>query len=303
MKEPRPRASKRFISLFLFQFFSTLIPRSIQKFLSVVIGDLFYLLMPKTRREVRKNIKGISQGRWSKQKIEVLTRKTFQNYGQYLLDYMVMHRLQPSNKSQWVEEEVGDHYMVEALQKGKGVICITPHLGNWEMGGLLLSFRGGKLHVLTLDERDRNTKSFREEMRRRRGIKNIYINPKDDSPMAAIEAVRALRQNEILAMLGDRVETQKTMVFDFFGRKTPFPIGVAILSMATGAPVLPVFVVMEKSRKYRGIIEPPISFEAGSREDREEGIRKGMTELIKKFESYIEKYPDQWYNFYSFWEE
>ncbi len=303
MEEPRPRASKQFISLFLFQFFSTLIPRSIQKFLSVVIGDLFYLLMPKTRREVRKNVEGISRGRWSKQKIEVLTRKTFQNYGQYLLDYMVMHRLQPSNKSRWVEEEVGDHYMVEALRKGKGVICITPHLGNWEMGGLLLSFRGGKLHVLTLDERDRNTKSFREEMRRRRGIKNIYINPKDESPMAAIEAIRALRQNEILAMLGDRVETQKTMTFDFFGRKTPFPIGVAILSMATGAPVLPVFVVMEKSRKYRGIIEPPISFEAGSRENREEGIRKGMTELIKKFESYIEKYPDQWYNFYSFWKE
>lgn len=303
MKEPRPRASERFLPLFLFQFFSTLIPRSIQRFLSVVIGDLFYLLMPKTRREVRKNMEGVSRGRWSKQKIEVLTRKTFQNYGQYLLDYMVMHRLQPSNKSRWVEEEVGDHYMVEALKKGKGVICITPHLGNWEMGGLLFSFRGGRLHVLTLDESNRDTKSFREEMRRRRGIKNIYINPKDDSPMAAIEAVQALRQNEILAMLGDRVETQKTMAFDFFGKMTPFPIGVAILSMATGAPVLPVFVVMEKSGKYRGIIESPISFEANSREEREEVIRKGMTELIKKFESYIEKYPDQWYNFYSFWKE
>lgn len=301
MKDRRP--PHRFISLFLFQFFSTLLPRSIQKFFSVVIGDLFYLLMPKTREGVRKNIEGISRGRWSKEKIETLTRKTFQNYGQYLLDYMVMHRLQPANKNRWVEEEVGDHHMVEALQKGKGVICITPHLGNWEMGGLLFSFRGGKLHVLTLDERDRNTKSFREEMRRRRGIKNIYIHPEDDSPMAAIDAIRALRQNEILAMLGDRVETQKTMVFDFFGKETPFPIGAALLSMATGAPVLPVFVVMEKSRKYRGIIEPPISFEAGSREDREEVIRKGMEELIKKFESYIEKYPDQWYNFYSFWRE
>lgn len=301
MKGNYPRALNRFIYLFLFQFFSTLLPRPIQKFFSVVVGDLFYLLMPKTRRAVRKNIEGISRGRWSKEKIEVITRKTFQNYGQYLLDYMVMHRLQPSNKHQWVEEEVGDHYMIEALQRGKGVICITPHLGNWEMGGLLFSFRGGKLNVLTLDEPDQDTKSFREEMRRRRGIRNIYIDPKDDSPMAAIDAVRALKENQIVAMLGDRVETQKTMVFEFFGRKTPFPIGVAILAMATGAPVLPVFVVMEKSRKYRGIIEAPISFEANSREDRETIIRKGMTELIKKFEAYIEKYPDQWYNFFSYW--
>ena len=303
MEERHPRSLNRFIYLFLFQFCSTLIPRPIQKFFSVVVGDLFFFIMRKTRARVRKNMEGVSGGRWSKQRVDVLTRKTFQNYGQYLLDYMVMHRLRPSNKDQWVEEEAGAGYMMEALQAGKGVICITPHLGNWEIGGLLFSFRGGNLNVLTLDERDLDTRSFREEMRRRRGIKILYINPKDDSPLAILDAVKALRRNEIVAMLGDRIESQKTMVFDFFGRKTAFPIGVAILAMATEAPVLPVFVVMERNRKYRGIIEPPIYFHPSSREDREGVIRKGMEELIKKFEAYIEKYPDQWYNFYSYWKE
>ncbi len=298
-----PPSVHRFIYLFFFQFCSTLIPRSIQKFFSVVVGDLFYLLMKKTRTCVRENIEGVSRGRWSKERVNVLTRKTFQNYGQYLLDYMVMHRLRPSNKDRWVEKEVGGDYMREALDAGKGVICITPHLGNWEIGGLLFSFRGGKLNVLTLDERDLDIRSFREEMRRRGGIKNLYINPKDESPMAILDAVKALRRNEIVAMLGDRVESQKTMVFDFFGRKTVFPIGVAILAMATGAPVLPVFVVMERNRKYKGIIEPPIYFNPSSREDREAVIREGMERLIKKFEAYIEKYPDQWYNFYSYWSE
>ena len=303
MEERHPRSLNRFIYLFLFQFCSTLIPRSIQKFFSVVVGDLFFFLMRKTRARVRKNMEGVSGGRWSKERVDVLTRKTFQNYGQYLLDYMVMHRLRPSNKDKWVEEEVGAGYMMEALQAGKGAICITPHLGNWEIGGLLFSFRGGSLNVLTLDEKDLDTRSFREEMRRRRGIKILYINPKDDSPMAILDAVKALRRNEILAMLGDRIESQKTMVFDFFGKKTAFPIGVAILAMATEAPVLPVFVVMEKNRKYRGIIEPPIYFNPSSRKDREAVIREGMERLIKKFEGYIEKYPDQWYNFYSYWNE
>jgi KDO2-lipid IV(A) lauroyltransferase len=303
MEERHPRSLNRFIYLFFFQFCSTLIPRSIQKFFSVVVGDLFYFLMKKTRAHVRKNIEGVSKGRWSKERVDLLARKTFQNYGQYLLDYMVMHRLRPSNKDRWVEEEEGANYMMEALHGGKGVICITPHLGNWEIGGLLFSFKGGRLNVITLDERDVDTRSFREEMRSRRGIKNLYINPKDDSPMAILDAVKALRRNEIVAMLGDRIESQKTMVFDFFDRKTVFPIGVAILSMATGAPVLPVFVVMEKNRKYRGIIEPPIYFNPSSREDREAILREGMERLIKKFEEYIEKYPDQWYNFYSYWKE
>jgi KDO2-lipid IV(A) lauroyltransferase len=303
MEERSPQALNRFIYLFLFQFCSTLIPRSIQKFFSVVVGDLFCFLMKKTRACVRKNIDGVGRGRWSKKSVDLLTRKTFQNYGQYLLDYMVMHRLRPSNKGQWVEAEVGGDYMREVLRAGKGVICITPHLGNWEIGGLLFSFKGGKLNVLTLDERDSDIRSFREEMRRRKGIKNLYINPKDDSPMAILDAVKALRQNEIVAMLGDRIESQKTMVFDFFGRKTAFPIGVAILSMATEAPVLPVFVVLERNRKYRGIIEPPIYFNPSSRKDREAVIREGMGKLINKFEVYIEKYPDQWYNFYSYWKE
>ena len=303
MKERYVRSINRFIYLFFFQFCSTLIPRPLQKFFCVVVGDLFHFLMRKTRANIRKNVKGVSRGNWSKGRVDFFTRKTFQNYGQYLLDYMVMHRLHPSNKARWVADEVGGDYMVEALYAGKGAICITPHLGNWEIGGLLFSFKGGKLNVLTLDERDSDTRSFREEMRRRRGIKNLYINPKDDSPMAILDAVKALRQNEIVAMLGDRIESQKTMVFDFFGTKTAFPIGVAILAMATEAPVLPVFVVMERNRKYRGIIEPPIFFNPSSREERETVIREGMQKLIKKFESYIEKYPDQWYNFFPYWEE
>ena len=272
-----------------------------QKYFSVVVGDLFFFLMRKTRVHVRNNIEGISRGKWPRKKVNTLVRKTFQNYGQYLLDYMVMHRLRPFNKEKSVEEEVGGEYMMGALRGGKGVICITPHLGNWEIGGLLFSFKGGKLNVLTLDEWDANIRSFREEVRSRWGIKNLYIDPEDDSPMAILDVVKALRQNEIVAMLGDRMETQKTMTFDFFGRKTPFPIGVAILALSTGAPVLPVFVVMERNRKYRGIIEAPIHFESCSRDDRETVIRKGMEKLIKKFEFYIEKYPDQWYNFYSYW--
>ena len=303
MAERDPRSLNRFIYLFFFQFCSTLLPRSIQRFFSVVIGDLFCLLMNKTSIHVKKNLEGISRGKWSEEKIKVLTRRTFQNYGQYLLDYMVMHRLHPSNQATWIEAEEGSLYMMEALQAGKGAICITPHLGNWEVGGLLFAFKGGKLNVLTLDERDRDTKSFREEMRRRYGINNLYIDPKDDSPVAILDVVKALRRNEIVAMLGDRVESQKTMPFEFFGKKTPFPIGVAILAMATEAPVLPVFVVMEKTRKYRGIIEGPIFFTNPSREGRETVIQEGMEKLVKKFETYIEKYPDQWYNFYPYWEK
>ena len=78
-------------------------------------------------------------------------------------------------------------------------------------------------------------------------------------------------------------------------------MGVAVLAMMTGAPVLPVFVVMEKCWKYRGIIEAPIYFDGSERAKREGAIREGMQEIARVFEDYIRRYPDQWYNFYSYW--
>jgi KDO2-lipid IV(A) lauroyltransferase len=290
----------RFFFLFWFSFFSTIIPRPLQRAFTLSFGTLFYLLMPKTRRGVKANLRVMGGGRWNEQGIAARARRTFQNYGQYLLDYMVMPGLTAERKGRMVARELGQGHMVKALKRGKGVICITPHLGNWELGGLLLAFKGADLYVLTLDETDSKTKAFRERMRAQKGIKNIYINPEDPSPAAILEVVKVLKEKKVVAMLGDRSGNNNTITVDFFGRKTPFPLGVATLATATGAAVLPVFVIL-KGGKYWGIIEQPIYFQSPSRKDREQGIRQGMEELARVFERYIKEYPDQWYNFYPYW--
>jgi KDO2-lipid IV(A) lauroyltransferase len=256
--------------------------------------------MPKARQGVKVNLRVISKGRRSEREIAALARRTFQNYGQYLLDYMVMPGLTAEHKGRMVARELGQGHMVKALKQGGGVICITPHLGNWELGGLLLAFKGAQLYVLTLDETDSQTKAFRERMRAQKGIKNIYINPADPTPAAIIEVVKVLKEKKVVAMLGDRPGNNNTIEVDFFGRQTPFSIGVATLAMATGAAVLPVFVVL-RGGKYEGVIERPIYFQTPSRKERDKAIRRGMEELARVFERYIKEYPDQWYNFYPYW--
>jgi len=302
MREQDVRVSSRYVYLLGFLFGSILIPRSVQKSVAIPVGDLFYLLMRRTRRAVERNLEVIGRGRFSPHEISRLARRTFRNYGQYLLDYMVIHRITSSNKDTVIEGEVGEEYMAQALKRGRGAICITPHLGNWEMGGLLLAFRGGTLNVLSLDEPDAKTKAFRGRFRHSKGIRELYIRGGVEDPFSTIELVKALRNNEIVAMLGDRENSPNTIDVDFFGRRTRFPKGVGILAMMTGAPVLPVFVVLEKDRKYRGIIEKPIYFDGSRRGERDRVIREGMEKIARVFEDYIGRYPDQWYNFYSYWE-
>jgi len=301
MREQNARSLNRYVYLLGFLLGSVLIPRPIQRFVTVGVGDIFYLLMGRTRVAVKRNLEVIGRGRFTPQEISRLARRTFRNYGQYLLDYMVINRITSLNKGEVIEAEEGTDYMAQALRGGRGAICITPHLGNWEMGGLLLAFRGGTLNVLSLDEPDARTKDFRGRFRHSKGIRELYIKGGAEDPFSTIELVKALRNNEIVAMLGDRENSPSTIDVDFFGRRTPFPMGVGMLAMISGAPVLPVFVVMEKNRKYRGIIEKPIYFDGSRRGEREEVIREGMEGIARVFEEYIRRYPDQWYNFYPYW--
>jgi KDO2-lipid IV(A) lauroyltransferase len=301
MRERNVRSLNRYIYLLGFLLGSMLIPRPLQRVVSVAVGDLFYLLMKRTRWAVKRNLEVIGRGQFNPQQISRLARRTFRNYGQYLLDYMVINRITSSNKGTVIGGEVGAEHMAQALREGKGAICITPHLGNWEMGGLLLAFRGGTLNVLSLDEPDVRTKAFRGRFRHSKGIRELYIRGGAEDPFSTIELVKALRNNEIVAMLGDREHSPNTIEVDFFGRKTRFPMGAGILAMMTGAPVLPVFVVMEEDRKYRGIIEKPIYFDGSRRGERELVIQEGMERIARIFEDYIGRYPDQWYNFYFYW--
>jgi KDO2-lipid IV(A) lauroyltransferase len=301
MGKQNVRSLNRYVYLLGFLLGSVLIPRPLQRFVTVVVGDIFYLLMRRTRGAVKRNLEVIGRGRFAPQEISRLARRTFRNYGQYLLDYMVISRITSSNKGKVIETEEGADYMAQALREGKGAICITPHLGNWEMGGLLLAFRGGTLNVLSLDEPDARTKAFRGRFRHSKGIRELYIKGGAEDPFSTIELVKTLRNNEIVAMLGDRENSPSSMDVDFFGRRTRFPMGVGMLAMISGAPVLPVFVVMEKNRKYRGIIEKPIYFDGSRRGEREEAIREGMEGIARVFEEYIRRYPDQWYNFYPYW--
>jgi KDO2-lipid IV(A) lauroyltransferase len=194
----------------------------------------------------------------------------------------------------------GSRIMEQVLAKGCGAIIISPHLGNWELCGFGMAEAGSPpINVLTYREVDEKVNELREKGRRERGINFIYVDRDEVSPLAVIGAVNALRRNELLALLGDRDGSSHTMSMEFFGREAAIPLGAAFLALASGAPVIPMFVPYEGGR-YSTYVEEPIWF-GGGNVSREEARRIGMEKLLRVFEKYIRAYPDQWYNFYDYW--
>ena len=213
---------------------------------------------------------------------------------------MAMHRIAEHNKHHYiVPQEIGLENLDAALSMGKGVILVTPHFGNWELGGIILSLKRYSLNVVTLKDENQTINNFRERIRKKNNITSIYVA--DDSIHTAINIITALKNNETVAMLGDRDGSSKTVEVNFFGRKIKFPSGVAYVALASGAAVVPVFVVLRKSGKYQGIIEKPLLSSQYKESSRSEAVNKVAQDIACVFEQYIREYPDQWFNFYPFW--
>jgi KDO2-lipid IV(A) lauroyltransferase len=285
------------LNLFFIKLFTILVPRFLFPPFALFWGGLFYLFLPGARRSIRANVRIVT----GRERVERLVFATFYKFARNWTDVMLMMRLRGPRLDALIGRRSSGRPLDDAMAAGNGAILVSPHLGNWELGGLGLADKGYRINVLTFREPDEKVNELREAVRRERGVNFIYVERDDISPLAIIEAANALRRNEVLALLGDRDGSSHTVSLDFFGRPAEIPVGAAYLAMVTGAPVLPVFVPLEGGR-YATIMEEPIYFSrghAGQRKD--EALREGTEQILRVFERYIRAYPDQWYNFYDYW--
>lgn len=283
------------LNLFLITLFTRLVPRRCVPPVAFLAGLVSWLLASGQRRAMRANLQVVTGQRH----VEALLIRTFYNYCRNWSDVMLMIRLHGSRLQGLIGRRDPQRPLDEALARGNGAILVSPHLGNWELGGLGLADLGYKLNVLTFREPDEKVNELREKVRGERGIGIIYVDRDDTSPLAVIEAINALRRNEVLCLLGERDGSSNTIAVDFFNRLTPFPVGAAYLALASGAPVIPVFVPLEGAT-YATLMDEPIYF-SGGHGRHAQAVKDGMQRIAAVFERYIRRYPDQWYNFYDFW--
>ena len=124
-----------------------------------------------------------------------------------------------------------------------------------------------------------------------KGIKVIEVS---ESPFTTIEILRHLRQNGVVAMLGDRVFFGEGKSITFFGRKARFPVGPVVLAMKSGAALIPAFVLRQSDGRYFAMLEQPIPLVLEG--ERDAVIKENLEKTGQIFEKYIRSYPDQWYS-------
>lgn len=292
-------ACTRTAYIFWLHLFATYVPRWWLRIQNRVVSYGYYLFLGRVRRAVQANLAPVLGLPPDHARVKAATRRLFRNYGLYLMDYVTMAALTTEQFRDKIHETHGLHHMAAALEAGKGAILITPHLGNWELGGLSFAARGCPIHVLTIKDPATEVQEYRDSLRGNLGMSTLHVTPED--PSVILKLARLLRENQVVAMLGDRYEGGRQCQVTFFGRRVVFPAGAAALSQVTGAPILPVFVVLRPDGGYEAWLEEPIRAtpRAGHNDD---AITANIQELARVFERVIARHPDQWFHFSNYWE-
>ncbi len=282
---------------FLYTPASLLLPRRLHPRLANGMCNVFLRQMPKVRDAVASNLRVAGGEQMDEQRLKRLVRRVFTNYGLYMLDYMALPFRSPAQVMEMMGQVHGAEHINRAREKGRGVVIIGPHLGNWELAGFLLREIGCPVSVLSIRDPFPLFDRYRARFRDQAKMRMIYVGGPDDAG-SILDIQSALSRNEAVAMLGDRLYSGRSHRVLFFGREVEMPSGPLHIAALTGAPLVPVVTVREGDR-YVVRIRPSIEVKDPSPEE----IARGGAELAAAFEALIRRYPDQWYNFHPVFEE
>jgi predicted exporter/lauroyl/myristoyl acyltransferase len=197
---------------------------------------------------------------------------------------------------QLLGEASGWDHFAQAKASGRGVLLLTPHLGNWEFGGPWMTRRGVTLLVISLAEPGKNFTELRQASRARWNIETIVIG---NDPFAFLEIIKRLEAGATVALLMDRPPAPTAVEVELFGRPFLASIAAAELARASGCVLMPVYIPFTNNA-YAAHILPPVSYERPGLRNR--GNRLKLTqEIMRAFEPAIRKHIDQWYHFIPIW--
>lgn len=270
------------------------IPRWLVPPLAVVTTAVCLAYMRRERRAATHNLRRIlGRGGWP---LWRTVWALFYNFSRFMVSYCDLAQVTATTlQARLTSEGGGLERLREALQAGRGLIVLTAHLGNWEVGTRLLELAGAPVNVVMQIERSNSAERW---LMRARQQSRVRVLGTGQAPESVLALRAALARNEILAMQGDRA-AGRSIVLELFGAPFAFPLGPFLLAYGCDTPLLPAFVIQDGWWRWRSEIGSPIRFpRTGSREA---DLAAGAAQYARALERVVREHPDQWFNFFELW--
>lgn len=257
-------------------------------------ADVYSHTCLRDRKILVRNISTVTGNINNPDKLNAMATDVFRNFAKYLVDFFRFSKIDKIYIDRFVSVE-GAENIKWALDRGNGVIVLSAHIGNWELGAFIMSAIGYPISGVVLRHQNKKINDF---FKKQRMIGNMRPIEMGGSLKACYHT---LKSNGLLALLGDRDFTKNGLRMNFFGKQALIPRGPGALSYRIGSVIVPCFTVREKGDRFKLLVGKPIL--PDQKLDEEAAIEKITGEYLKTIEACIRAYPTQWYVFKNIWSE
>lgn len=272
--------------LLLLRHFICLLPAGPARGLGRFLGETAFYLDGKHRAIALENLRLSFPEKRDPGRLRRLARQSFGQLGFNLVELLRIPRfIRPGWQSNFSVR--GEEHLRAAFERGKGIIFVISHFGNWEYLGFmprLLSFRGGAVgQKIKNPAVDGMIKDSRELI----GL-DLFSKREVVSSIGSY-----LRKNGAVAILADQRTRRMSVEVTFFGRPAPTTAAPAVLALKTGAALIPVFIYFDAAGRYQVVFEREVSITRGL------PVKEAVGELTRRFtavfEEKIRERPELWF--------
>jgi lauroyl/myristoyl acyltransferase len=274
------------------------LPRAVSYAIGHVGTWLAWRLTHSARCALVDNLRPLFPGE-DERALERRALDTYRAYARDIIDFLRAASLPPQQaRDLFVASETHRQLFTDLLAEGRGIILVTGHYGNWEIGSILIrDALQLPLTVVAMTEANPEVNQARREIREALGVETLEVR---QSLETALQLRRQLAANRIIAMLVDRHLGRDRVPVKFLGREASFLRTPALLAYMTGAPILPCFI--ERIGAGRFAAQPGTPIRVAREGPRDAAILTATQEVADALAVRVRAHPEYWYHFYRYWD-
>jgi lauroyl/myristoyl acyltransferase len=264
------------------------LPLSFGYLLASLLGEAHFRLFPKRRHAALANLAVVLPRATRRERLQI-ARRMMTHYNYMMFEFFRLPHLTRKDLLRSVEV-VGREHLEHAVERGRGVVLTGSHIGNWELGAVVLAHWGYALHAVAGVQLTRWLTPAVRETKSELAIQTV--SPEDGYR----GLLRALEHNDLVALMVDGDVYSHGVSVEMFGRETRFPAGPGVLAQRTGALVLCGYCERLSRGRFRIVLEPPLD-PAGFPTTAE--LNQAVAAVTER---HVRAHLDQWCIFRPLWE-
>jgi len=259
-----------------------------------LLGALLYVFAAPQRRIVQRNLQ-FAFPEFAPRRVRQTARGVFRNYGTTLVEILQMGFFSREQILRRVKIHGLDR-ISDRVSLHQGLIVVSAHLGNWEIGMQVMPcFFGRPLFAVAKKFKSGIIENWLRETRTRFGSRVLYKKG------VLAEMTRIVREGGVLTVLVDMARRRDGVDIEFFGKKATATPAAAMLALRCRIPVLPVFCLREADGNIGIQVGAPIDM-LRTRDLRRD-LQVNTQRITNVVEDMVRRHPEQWHWLMKRWKE